>query len=242
MNLLFRKRLLLAACAATLCLNAPVRAADDDLNELRGAPDDNEWQLIKNDRRHQIKLYVKRDLGKRLRSFKVEYEAEGSLNALARLSFDLSSYPRWFFQMKEAKLLKRVSDREFYYYAVHDAPAPLPDRDVVLHVTIQPYSPRLGYAMHEVVSVPDYLPPKPPYVRMVAENYTVKWTPIGKNRWRNVSEGYVDPGGVAPDWAINFVQRTAPYQSVLGVLRMLRLEEFAEGKEPPAFSYGVYKD
>lgn len=242
MNLIFRKRLLLAACAATLCLNAPVRAADDDLNELRGAPDDNEWQLIKNDRRHQIKLYAKRDLGKRLRSFRVEYEAEGSLDALARVSFDLPNYPRWFFQMKEAKLLKRVSDREFYYYAVHDAPAPLPDRDVVLHVTIQPYSPKLGYAMHEVVSVPDYLPPKPPYVRMVAENYSVKWTPIGKNRWRNVSEGYVDPGGAAPDWAINFVQRTAPYQTVLGVLRMLRLEEFAEGKEPPAFSYGVYKD
>jgi hypothetical protein len=47
---------------------------------------------------------------------------------------------------------------------------------------------------------------------------------------------------VTPDWAINFVQRTAPYQTVLGVLRMLRLEEFADGKEPPAFSYGVYKD
>jgi hypothetical protein len=233
---------LLAAATALLALNSPLRAADDDLEDLRGPGVGNEWQLVKNDRLHDIKLYTKRETGKSLRSFRIEYILEGSLDTLSRAAFDLSSYPRWFYQMKSATLLKKVSEREFYYYAVHKAPAGLPDRDAVLRVTIQPYSAKLGYAMHEVVSVPDYLPPKPPLVRMVAENYTVKLFPLGNNRWRNLSEGYVDPGGYAPDWATNYVQRMAPYQTVLGAQRMVRSPEYARSTEPLPFSYGTYND
>ncbi|MDO8417122.1 MAG: hypothetical protein Q7S87_13030 [Agitococcus sp.] len=67
---------------------------------------------------------------------------------------------------------------------------------------------------------------------------TVKWIKIGKNRWKNISEGYIDPNGGAPDWAINFVQRQAPYQTVLGIQRMIQSPTYAESKEVPLFSYG----
>jgi hypothetical protein len=214
-------------------------ARDDDLNEFRqsGIAAD-EWQLIRNDKRHSIMQYVKRDLGKTLRSFKIEYEVDGTLDTISRVSFDFPNYKRWYYQIKEAKVLKKVSDREFYYYQIHQAPATLPDRDVVLHATIQPYSVKTGYAMMTLESIPDFIPLKPPLVRMVAENMTVKWIKIGKNRWKNISEGYIDPNGGAPDWAINFVQRQAPYQTVLGIQRMIESPTYAESKEVPLFSYG----
>ncbi|HEX5362154.1 MAG TPA: hypothetical protein VFW49_13885, partial [Fluviicoccus sp.] len=198
-------------------------ARDNDLEDLRqGSADPTEWQVIKKDKRHGITAWGRREEGKSLRSFKIEYEVEGTLNDIARVTFDLPNYNRWYYQLKEARLLKRVSDREFYWYIVHKAPATLPDRDAVLRSTITPYSPKTGYAMMKIESVPDYLPPKPPYVRMVAENMTVKWSPAGNNRWQNVSEGFIDPGGSAPDWATNFVQRMAPYQTVLGLQRMIQ--------------------
>ncbi|HEX5361844.1 MAG TPA: hypothetical protein VFW49_12315, partial [Fluviicoccus sp.] len=64
----------------------------------------------------------------------------------------------------------------------------------------------------------------------------------GNNRWQNVSEGFIDPGGSAPDWATNFVQRMAPYQTVLGLQRMIQSEENRNSREVPVFSYGVYND
>lgn len=214
-------------------------ARDDDLNEFRqsGIAAD-EWQLIRNDKRHSIMQYVKRDFGKSLRSFKIEYEVDGTLDTISRVTFDFPTYKRWYYQIKEAQVLKKVSDREFYFYLIHKAPATLPDRDVVLHATIQPYSVKTGYAMMTLESIPDFIPLKPPLVRMVAENMTVKWIKIGKNRWKNISEGYIDPNGGAPDWAINFVQRQAPYQTVLGIQRMIESPTYAESKEVPLFSYG----
>lgn len=242
MNLRFVTRWTLPALMFAVSQTA-LAARDSDLDELRdGAADSNQWQVVKKDKRHGITAWARREDGKSLRSFKIEYEVEGTLDDIARVSFDLPNYKRWYYQIKEARLLKRVSDREFYWYIVHEAPATLPDRDAVLRATIMPYSPKTGYAMMRVESVPDFMPPKPPLVRMVAENMTVKWTPIGKNRWRNVSEGFIDPGGSAPDWATNFVQRMAPYQTVLGLQRMIQSEENRNSKEVPAFSYGVYND
>ena len=61
-------------------------ARDDDLSDLRqsGIAAD-EWQLIRNDKRHSIMQYVKRDLGKTLRSFKIEYEVDGTLDTISRV-------------------------------------------------------------------------------------------------------------------------------------------------------------
>ncbi len=229
--------------AFILLLNAhnAMAARDDDLDDLRRSEvASDKWQIIKQDNLHNITAYARREQGKSLRSFKVEVEVDANLDTISRVTFDLPNYKRWFYQVKEARLLKKVSDREFYYYIVHAAPATLPDRDAILHAVIQPYSPKTGTAIMKVESVPDYLPPKPPLVRMVAENMVITWTSLGKNRWKNVSEGYFDPGGFSPDWAVNFVQRAAPYQTVLGLRRILLSDDYVNSKETPAFSYGGY--
>jgi len=84
-------------------------AARDELDELRqsGIAAD-EWQLIRNDKRHSIMQYVKRDLGKTLRSFKIEYEVDGTLDTISRVSFDFPNYKRWYYQIKEAKVLDGI--------------------------------------------------------------------------------------------------------------------------------------
>ena len=49
-------------------------------------------------------------------------------------------------------------------------------------------------------------------------------------------EGFIDPGGLAPSWAINAVQRQAPYYTVLGLQRMVKLPKYSEAKGPLPFN------
>lgn len=128
-----------------------------------------------------------------------------------------------------------MSDTEFYYYLQHDAPVTLPDRDVVIHAIVEPYTPKKGYALFKLKAAPDFMPVKPPFVRMLAEDMEIKWTPIDKDKTRLEVEGYIHPGGVVPAWAINAVQRQAPYYTMIGLQRMVQLPQYNAATEPMPF-------
>lgn len=225
-NIARRALLMLAFCVPALTVWA------DDLNEFQDTGPANEWRLIKNDVRRNIKAWDRRDDGKRYRSFKLDLMIEAPLDAVARAYFDIENYPHWFWEVQEAKLLKKVSSTEFYYYLVHRAPVGQPNRDVIIHAEIEPYSERHPYVAFKLNAVPDYLPLRPPLVRMQAEDMVVKWTPMGKDRVREEVEGYIDPGGSIPAWAINAVQRQAPYFTVIGLQRMVQTPKYRENTDP----------
>jgi hypothetical protein len=83
--------------------------------------------------------------------------------------------------------------------------------------------------------VPDYIPERPPYVRMLAEDMSAKITPLPNNKLQVINEGYVDPGGAMPSWSINFVQRNAPYATLLGMGRRLKQDELINSTVPLPF-------
>lgn len=70
---------------------------------------------------------------------------------------------------------------------------------------------------------------------MKAEDMVVKMTPVSKNSIAVEAEGYVDPGGKVPNWAINFIQRSAPYKIVVGLQRMLDYPQYVQAKTPLPF-------
>lgn len=211
-------------------------ASSDDIDDFRSTGRSaNEWRLIRNDRIHAIKSYDKLDEGKSLRNFRVESDVDADFNTIAKVYFDFANYPKWFHKCQQAKLLRKVSSTEFYYYIVYDAPPGLPDRDAILHGKIERYTPQRGYAKLTLTADPNYLPLKPPLVRMEAQNMTFVWTPTGSSQTHGVAEGYIDPGGVMPSWAINYVQRQAPFNSALGLLRMIIRAPYNDPKVAPEF-------
>ncbi|RZU38341.1 hypothetical protein EV700_2271 [Fluviicoccus keumensis] len=227
----------LAALALTGGLPAISHAdVDDDLDELRGTSAYNEWQLVKNDTRRNIRAWTKHEDGKGVRSFKLDYIVDAPFLTVARVYLDIENYTRWFWTVREARILKKVSPTEFYYYVQHDAPVTLPDRDAVIHVNVEPYNPKKGYGALRLKAAPQFIPPKPPLVRMDAEDMVVKFSPIDKDKVRVEVEGFIDPGGLAPAWAINAVQRQAPYFTVLGLQRMVLLPQYKDGKGPLPFN------
>ena len=224
---------------ASLCLLSSVmaRADNTDLDEVRTDAPRAEWRLAKNDKLHKIKVYVKNEEGQNIRSFRVVATLDASIETLARVQSDFDNYLRWYFATLEVKFLQKISDREYIYYMVHDAPIGTPDRDVVLRTVIEPMTAKKPYVFMRISAVADFLPLRPPYVRMVAENYTVKWTPINKDTTLVESEGFINPGGKAPAWAINFAQNKGPFVNMMGMQRMAQLPQYKDATTPLPFTF-----
>lgn len=228
----------LAAAWLTLlclfCLPPAALAADDDLDELRDKLG-NQWVLLKNDRLRSIKTWIKQEDGKQYRSFKVEALLNGDLETYTRVMLDADNFSKWYWEVLESKILKRVSATEYYLYLKHRAPIGQPNRDVILHAVFEPQSAQNPSLVMQVRAVPDFLPLKPKLVRMPAEDMMVKVTPQPGNKVLVEAEGYVDPGGNVPNWAINYIQRSAPYSIMLGLQRMMNDPAYAESRQRVPF-------
>lgn len=196
-----------------------VHAADlEELESHRG----HDWVLIKNDAAHHIRSWVRQESGKQIRSFKIEAIMEGSLADYVRVILDFDNYKHWYFEVKEAKLLKKVSDTEYIIYLIHNAPAGTPDRDVILSVAFEPPTEARPYLVGKQKALPDYLPIESSYIRVRSEDVTLKMQVLSENRIQVEAEGFVDPSGHDPAWLVNFFQRSAPYKTFLSISRRLK--------------------
>lgn len=237
-----RLRLFCAASLSTvLMLSATpyVYAANDDLDDLQTKLG-NQWVLVKNDQRRNIKTWAKQEDGKRYRSFKVEAILDSSVEAGVRVLLDAENYTKWYWEVFESKMLKQASPTEYYIYLKHRAPVSLPDRDVILHAIVTPQKKLGDPIILTVKSAPNYIPEAPPLIRMPAEDMIAEFTPLPNNQVKLVAEGYVDPGGRVPTWANNYIQRNAPYSILVGLLRMMTSDTYRKAKTPLPFK--VYND
>jgi hypothetical protein len=225
--------------ALPLCLvfatSSAQAAKDDDIDELQTKLT-NQWTLVKNDQRHNLKTFAKQEDGKRFRSFKVEATLDGDMASFVRMITGFEDYKKWSWQVLESKLLKKVSPTEYYFYVTHDAPYGVPDRDIILRMVIEPQSPNRPFLTVRFNAVPDYAPERPPFVRMLAEDMSAKITPLPNGKLHVINEGYVDPGGAMPSWSINFVQRNAPYSTLLGMSRRLKQDDLINSQTPLPFA------
>lgn len=224
------------AGACLLVLSATALAGDD-LHELQQDGSRRDWQLMEEDKLRALKTWVRLEEGRRVRSWRIDAVLDASVEAIGRLHTDVALMPKWYWETLEARMLKVISSTEFIYYMRFNAPLGLPDRDVVLHARIEPMTPKRGFAILRVQALPDYLPRQPGLVRVLSQDFTVRLTPLGLNRTRFEAEGYVDPGGLAPAWTINFVQRRVPYLIMLSMIRMLQKKEIAEAPTPSPFLF-----
>ncbi|MDO8417255.1 MAG: hypothetical protein Q7S87_13700 [Agitococcus sp.] len=224
------------AMVASLTTVPMASALEGDLKDLRPEVNKKEWQLVKNDTTRSIKTYIREGDGKRI-NFKVDAMIEGTLENVARVHFDVDNIKHWYWETLDSRLLKKVSSTEYYYYMQYNAPVTMPDRDAILHAVIEPYSVKKGYMQLSIRAVPDYLPAQANLVRVQEQDMIVKFTPLGKEKVHLEAEGFVDPGGIAPTWAMNFVQRNAPYSTMLGLQRRVNMTATTAQTGPSPFMY-----
>ena len=79
---------------------------DEDLKSLRPTLGV-EWIQVHNDKRHEIKAYIRREENKPFRSFKAEIMLNANLTTLSNVLLDFPNYHKWYWKAKDVQLLKK---------------------------------------------------------------------------------------------------------------------------------------
>jgi hypothetical protein len=152
-----------------------------------------------------------------------------SLSGLVTLLAEVDNYPKWGYKVSESRELKKISDREIYYYSRLDFPWPLDDRDLVIHSKMEqdPITRRITATS---IAQLGYLPTYKGVVRM--SNAHTTWTLVpGANGWTYVEYYiYSDPGGSLPDWLINMALDVGPRETIKNIRNFVQQEKYQNVK------------
>ncbi|MCB9305104.1 MAG: hypothetical protein H6565_00775 [Lewinellaceae bacterium] len=148
-----------------------------------------------------------------------------STSALVQLLNNVAEYPKWGYKVAYSKLLKRVSDTEFYYYSRYDFPWPLDDRDVIMHTRITKDASTGIVTLHSVAD-PGYIPEKKGIVRV--KKAVVSWTlqPQGDQKTKGEYCLSTDPGGMLPGWTVKLANDSGPVTTVNNMKKLLAEERY----------------
>ena len=91
------------------------------------AQSDDDWKL--KSEKSGVKVYYRKPSD--IYELKLATSIKVPLSGIVRLFDEVDKYPSWGYKVSEARLLKRVSPTEMYYYSKIDFPWPMSDRDLI---------------------------------------------------------------------------------------------------------------
>ncbi len=173
-----------------------------------------DWKLIKNE--DGIKAFTREVKSSDVKQVKVTANIRSTLTALVAIVRDVSSHPKWIYRCKTAKILKKNSNTDTYYYNETEAPWPISNRDIITHAVIT-QDKKTKIVTITSTGVPSYIPPKKDIVRIKKLN--AKWIFVPeKNGTVNVTSFLlIDLGGDLPAWLINMAIADGPFETVFNM-------------------------
>ena len=150
--------------------------------------------------------------GSSVKDAKGVVEINASLDEALALLQDFPGYTGWMYNCIESKLLKKVSETEYYSYTVTDAPWPVTDRDLVVHIIGKEGED--GSAILNMTGVPDYMK-KTDNVRVPKFSGFWKITPLSEDKIRVTYQFSSEPGGKIPDWVANASATDIPLNTLI---------------------------
>jgi len=178
---------------------------------------DGNWHLSK--KRNDIKVYTRTVEGFVLKEFKGETNIKASTDKVLEIIKNLDAYTAWMPGCTESKLLKKISDNEYFHYAVREAPWPLFDRDAITHIKIEPQ--KNGEVLIKVVAKPDFIAKKATMVRVPIVKASWQLLPKNDGSTDIIYIGIGSAGGNIPDWLANTAVVTVPYGTLYNLKKAL---------------------
>jgi len=140
---------------------------------------------------------------------------------LAVLS-DIKRYTEWLDACVDARLLRKINEREYVVYSRTDAPWPVSDRDAVnrskVHVDLKR---RIINVKFRAVRSP-LMGPVSGVVRMNRLRGHYKLTSISRNKTRVDYKVDADPGGLLPTWLAKIATKKLPLQTIKKLRKQVR--------------------
>jgi ribosome-associated toxin RatA of RatAB toxin-antitoxin module len=166
------------------------------------------WKLLKDN--NDIKVYSRQIEGTNRFEMRAETKMLANLSSLVAMITDVDYYPKWVYRCSNVKLLKKISDHEFYYYQITYLPWPMSDRDMVIHVIIKQEE-NTGKVNAILKGVPDLVPEKKEFVRVTIFDGEWEFIPL-KNGILSVKHQFIiDAKGDVPNWLLNMAIVEGPF-------------------------------
>ncbi len=183
------------------------------------------WETLRND----AGIVVSRKVvpGSPFVAFRGEGDVDASLLEVADVLVDVPHETDWMDSVREARILRKVSDTEYIMYSHLGTPPTMTDRELVadVRVMIDRTSKALTVDMH---SVDDPAAPHTDYVRaqITESQFVLRANPDGRST-HVVAEIHCDPKGSIASWIVNLFQRSWGFNT----LKSLR-KQVAKGTAP----------
>lgn len=197
------------------------------------------WALKVEDPQNQISVYYRTHTSGNIEFRGITF-IETSLSSLVACLQDVDSMPKWVYNLKSAKVLKKVSDVEAYTYTINSTPFPFSSRDSIVHTIIK-QDPKSYQVTIRGKAVPDYLPEQKNLVRLTAVNSFWQFTPISTGKTKIVFQGFGEPGGNIPAsvsrssvfrWASEKLLWKLPMETLKNLHIHIRHEEYQRAALP----------
>lgn len=183
------------------------------------------WEL--SGTRDGITVWTRTIPGAPLKDFRGRVVVDHPLDAVVAGVTDVATYPEWFFQMREARIVESTSLSDAHVYFVIGGIWPVSDRDAVVRASVNQDPKTLAVRMM-ADAAPQRLPPAPGRVRMPRMHSGWELTPLSPSRTQIDLIGNADPGGMIPLWLANSVVQVMPRETLKRLRRQLDKPKYAQ--------------
>lgn len=156
-----------------------------------------------------------------LRGFKAVTTVRSSLSGLVALLLDTTAAPQWVFRTSRIELLRRDDRAQTFTVRAETDFWPLQDRDVVINGRIAQDPASLVVVIDSQSAPPGQYPIRDEFVRMPNMRGHWEFRPLGNGLVEVTMTGIADPGGAIPGFLVNLVIKETPYQTLLGLRRLV---------------------
>lgn len=196
--------LCLTACAA-LATSLPLQRA-------QAKP---KWKYIA--REKGIAVMTREVPGRDFPTFRAVGVIEANMFQVMAVLSDISRHHFWMEGCKEARLLRKVNERERVVYSRTDAPWPVSDRDAVFHSRVHVNRKKRRVVIRFWAGRSRLAPPVKGVVRMTRLRGHYRLTAWGPNKTMMDYQVDANPGGSIPTWLAKIATRRLPLRTLLNL-------------------------
>lgn len=167
------------------------------------------WKLEKD--KNGIKVWTRKTPNSQLKEFLVSTTLNTTTDKLISFLKNVPQYDKWMFKVQpgSSKILKKVTDDDFYTYLIIDAPL-IKSRESISHMVFKEPDAK-GNVIISFDGAPNIIPLNDNYVRIPVIKAYFKIAPLENGKVQLTHQAFSSPGGTIPDFLVNMGAVEAPF-------------------------------
>ncbi len=178
------------------------------------------WKLEKD--KNGIKVWTRKTPNSQLKEFLVSTTLNTTPERMVSFLKNVPQYDQWMFKVQpgSSKILKKVSDDDFYTYLIIDAPL-IKSREAISHMVFKEPDAK-GNIIISFEGAPNLIPLNDNYVRIPVIKAYFKIDPLENGKVQLTHQAFSSPGGIIPDFLVNMGAVEAPFYMFSKIKEMIQ--------------------